>query len=905
MKKSAVLLGNVCLAALLAGQVVMLSGCKEEKKAENAGNTENAAVLVEEDVVEAPKKSNISSYWDEQSDINVATANGTLPLIEAVKAGDVEAITYLLDKGARVSAIDSNKDTAIHAALRSGQSDIFNLLYAKEAVSLRQAKYLSDAIEGNNVELVKNVLDSGINVNITLEINGLYRPDEELDYMDKRVVTALKKAVTENKPEIASFLLEHGAEGVQFFLLQALTEGNVGMVKALIEKVGNLRQLSAKGMDLLSASVLEANPEMISILLQKNVGDVNAALFRMMVNRNVDDDFMKIFDAFLKAGATPTADMLQYTLKKKKKDQFEKLASCLVNPNIALGGDEDNLFLYSLRHKYDDAVKFLLDKDIDIFQRGHDGVSALEFAVKIMDEKPEIYEAIKSKLKDVNSSGYSGETLLMILAQNGQLNEFQNIVNAGGNIWQKDHEGKTVLMYAAEGGNEEIINFLMKKGDNLSVADKYGRQPLMFAARAGQLAAVDNFINKGAITSEADDEGKKAIMYAAEGGHSDVVSRLLDEGESASVFDKNRKTVLMYALESGDLATVDIILNKGVDVLTLDKNGRAPMHYAVKGGNTEAIAKLLARRVDVYACDKNDYQPITLAIQSGNKEIFDILVGRADTVRSVTKDDGKTILLHAMDGGNVDIIRWATTNYSGYYNQVDKEGVNFVMAAVKDARPDIVRDIFARKCDTAVRDNKGKSVLMYAAEGSNPINLISALAQISSPQLIEARDKQGRTAFMYAVGGSYNQNIKQQRLLQRGADVNAKDNSGKSVLMYAVGNDKARVDNQALRELLYHNAQADARDKQGRTPLMYAAANPKASMTIIETLLNSGANVRAKDLKGKTVLMYAAESGDISKFRLLLESGASKEGVTLDGLTVQKIADKVGNCFARAVENLL
>lgn len=899
MKKSALLLGNVCLTALLVGQTMLLSGCKEEKKTEAT-----VAAVSTKNAERKNAQTNKASYWDEKSDINAAGADGLLPLVKAVKANDISGIQYLLDKGARVSAADKEGNTAIHQALQNGNEEIFKLLYNKESVQLRHPKFLKDAITGGNIELVKTVLDSGINVNVTLEINGRYRPDEELDYMDKRVVTALKKAVEENKPAIASLLLDRGAEGVQFFMLQALTKGNVDMVKALAEKIGNLRALSAKGMDLLAASVLEAGPDMISFLIEKNVGDINDALFRMMAYRKIDDDFMKIFDAFIKAGALPKSEMLQFALQKGRTEQFEKLAACLVNPNLPLE-NEDNLFFYALRHKYVSAVNLFLAHGADIFQRDSKGVSALEYAVKMKGEQPEIYEAMKNTLSDINSNGYLGETLLMILAQNGEDKEFFNIVEKGGDIWQKDHVGKTLLMYAAEGGSNEIINFLMKKGDNLSVVDRFGRVPLMYAAKAGKIAVMQNLIDHGASTNAADDEGRNVLMYAASGGHKDAVDILLDEGESAVSFDKNRKTVLMYALESGDMPTIDVILKKGVDVMTQDRNNRSPIHYAVLGENPEAVTALMKKKVNIYATDKYNYQPLTLAVIKGNKEIFDRLGAIANSTSGFTKDNGRTLLSYALEGGNIDILRWIVHSFSALSSQKDTKGKNFLMEVVRDGRPDIVREVLTPDARVIMQDNEGKTLLMYAAEGSNPINLITILSRINVEHFVTAGDKNGRTALMYAVGGKYNQNIKQQRLLQHGANANETDKNNKTVLMYAVGNTSARVDNQALRELLYHGAKVNVADNNGKTPLMYAAANPKAGMTIIESLLSAGADINAKDAQGKTVLMYAAEGGDISKFRLLLENGATRYGTTKDGLSVQNIADKVGVCFARAVAEAL
>ena len=886
MKKSVVILGGIGLAVVVIGGAYF---------ALSSGTS----------------KGSIAAYWDKNLDINQAADDGELPLIKAINAGDIEAVKKLLENGAKPMSANANKISALEAALIKGDADIFYALQEKEQNVLRQPKYLKAAIEGGNVQLVKQILDNGAKANATLEITGRYRPDEELDYTDPRVITPLRKALEENKVDIVKLLLERGAKGDTFFFAKELLKGNMPMVKVMADKIGNLRPLAVKGTDILTAAITEAKPEMIEFLLERNAGDINAALLKFVLSRKNDnpDEYLKIFEIFLKNGAMPTPEMLQIILKKGRTEQFVKLAGCLKNPNMKLEGDDDNLFLYAMRNNHVEAATFLLEHGADIWLLGHDSKSAMELAVEQMKDKADLYKAFKSKLKNVNDAGYLGESLLMLLAKNAQYDEFQKVVNEGGDIWQKDHNGKTVLMYAAEGGNLDIIHYLMKKGDNVEVTDRNGKTPLMYAAEAGKLEAVNDLINKGAVTSDVDDMNKSVIMYAAAGGHADVVNALLDEGESAYAMDKNRKNVLMYAMESGDMKTINALARKGMDPLALDKDSRSVLLYAAKGGSVEAVDMLLKNHADIYVADKYGYLPLTWALKKGNKEIFSKVSGRLDIMSSTTADDGRSLALHAIDGGNIDLIRWAVNSLRDLYNIKDKKGQNFVMLIAKDGRPDMLRDVLRREANTSTSDNDGKSVMMYAAEGENAVNLITLLqnssVNVNREMVISSRDRQERTVLMYAVGGKYNQIIKMQRLLQHGASATAADKQGKTVLMYTVGNSQARVDNQMVRELLYKGAKVDSVDVNDKTVLMYAAENSQLDVSVLETLIDAGAKVNVADKQGKTVLMYAVAGGNISKVRLLLEKGARNLGKTTDGKSVQDFADEIGSCYAEAVRAVL
>ena len=884
MKKSAVLLGGVCVAALIAGGAYMFY------------NNSMGGLSGKE----------IAAYWDKTTDVNQKAQDGSLPLIKAAMAEDVAAVEYFLKKGAKANVADKDGQTALTAAMEKGNYAIFKLLIEAQPTDLKAPKFLDKAVIGNSAEIVKYVLDNGGDANAKLEIIGKYRPDENLTYEHVRLITPLKRAVMKSSDKVIPVLLEHGAEGAEYFLQQELSKAPVAVLKALATKTDNLRRLSAKGSDLLTTAVMEAKPETLEFLLEENAGDVNSALNKLLFYRNSEgNDYDKAAEMFIKAGIVPTADELELLLKKGKTELFKELAACALNANMTLPKNKQSLLRFAVDNNKISEAKYLLENGADMWAEDKDGVSALFAAVKQAESNSELYQEFKKRLKDVNEDGYKGESLLMLLAKAGQFKEFQKVAEEGGDIWQKDRNGKTVLMYAAEGGNVQIINHLIYKGDNFGATDNNGKTALMYAAEAGKTNAYKELVTKGASVKGADKDGKSALMYAAGNGHADIVEDLISQGESPVAFDNNRKTVLMYAVESGDMDTVKAVTSKSVEADAVDKDGMPVLSYAVLGKNLEIVKFIVGQKVDIFAQNKYGYQPFTLAMKEGLGDIALFLAGnRADIFKPFTTDNGRTLSMYAVDGGNPDLMRWVTDNLPDLYNKKDRNGQTFMMLMAEKGRADVVRDVILRRGNISARDGKGKSVLMYAAESEAAINLINIVKEIPEFE-INVKDNLGKTALMYAVGGPYNQTIKQQRLIQHSAKVEDKDNNGKTVLMYAVGNPYARVDAPAVAELLGYDVNVNATDNNGANALMYAAANPNAGTAVIEILLDKKADINAKDTQGKTVLMYAAESGDISKFKLLMQKGAKTDGTTADGKTVADFADKVGPCFAAAVRQLI
>ena len=809
----------------------------------------------------------------------------------------IDAIKYFIEKGAKINIPDKTGLSALDFVLKNGNKEIIQLLTKDQPVKLDSPQYLSEAIDSGQAEMVEFVLKNGGDVNATLEIKGRYRPDEELNYQDARVTTPLKKAITEDKAAIVKVLLNHGAEGAEYFLKQNLTQKSLPTVKNLIQSLPNIREVSIRGNDVLTASTAEGSPELISYLLEKNTGDANTALERTIFFRNKDNNYMPTIDMFLKAGAMPKETSIEHSIKKGEYELFKKLDSCLIDGNIKLSSANQSLMRYALDHKYNDVISYLLTRPIDIWAKEADNKSLLETSIEQINDNPEIYTTFKSKIKDINEAGYEGETLLMLIAKAGIKNEFQKILNSGGDIWARDLSQKTIMMYAATGGNVAILDELLHKGDNVSSRDKENRNALMYAAQAGQNEFLISLIHHGLSIKEKDNDGRTPIMYAAQAGKAETLNLLLDKGASVTESDDNNKTVAMYAAESGDLATFNIIKERGFDALTQDKDNVSLLTYAVKGNNPEIVDIILKKGADTHIADKYGYQPLIYALKNGNKEIAEkVGLHSTDTLRQYTSDNGRNIAMYAIDGGNQDLIRWATEKMNHLHAKKDNNGQSFVMLAAKYARPDILRDVLNKYDVAKARDNNGKSVLMYAAESENAVNLINTIKGVNE-ETVNLRDKQGKTALMYAVGGKYNPIIKQQRLIQHNADINAKDNSGKTVLMYLVGNQEAQVDPQALRELLAQGANINQKDNNGKTALMYAAENPNARISIIEIMLDAGAKLDDTDNNQNTILMYALKSNDISKFRLLLANNTPTSGINPDKLKE--------SCFNNAVKALL
>lgn len=879
MKKVAVIVGGVVVVSVLGGALFLHTNSRG--------------------------KSEASIYMAGSRELNVADAEGKLPLVKAVLAKDTPAVLYMLTQGVDVDKQDKDGNSAVMVAIEGGDSQLLAQLLASSHADLTQPIYLEKAINSGNVDSVRELLQKGADANAILSFKGRRRPDDVLTYEDQRVMTPLKKAVMEHKAEVADVLLANGAEGAEYFLTTELLNLPIDMVKVLAKKVGDLRRVFYKNMDLLTYVAGEGEPQLVEFMLQENAGDVNKALIRVLTHRKVDNNYEATVDLFLKAGANPTPELLELMLKKKRGHVFNQLSACYADPNVTFSDTNETLLMYAIRTGNEDVVTMLLNKGVDIWADKKDGISPLSVVIKLRKEYPQFIKLFEDRIKGVDETGYSGETLLMLYAKVGDWEDFQRILNKGGDIWQKDNEGKTLLMYTSEGGNTKILTYLLGKGDNVNARDKNGRTPLMYAAAVGQTKFVKSLIDYGADFSASDNEGKNVLMYAAENGHEDIVNMLINSGESAASEDKFSRSVLMYAVKGSNLGAVETLLLKGVDVNHIDADSVPVMSYAVKAQNPKIVKLLKDKGANIYAMDKDGYFPAIWALRNGNQEIFELTFPSRMEVAEKS-NDGKSLMVHAVDGGNIELMRWILEKKRYLLSVRDQDGRSALMLLSRAGRPEMVRMVSSTSyANMEEKDNDGRDALMYAAQSEAGVNLITLLQKRGNKSEVNVADNHGRTVLMYAVGYKNNQPVKIHMLLTRGADAMAKDKDGKSVLMYAVGNAENSVSANAVKELLTRIKDVNTQDKDGKTALMYAAGNPNADANVVIELLNVGADINALDSQGKSVLMYAVESGDISKVRILLSAGAKSDVLTKDGKSLKDFINPQLLCFRSAVETLL
>ena len=407
-------------------------------------------------------------------------------LFDAVKKADVEKAKLLIADGADIDA-------------KWGDTSIIEKEETKKE-EIASATPLYYAVDANNMDLVKLLVETGADVNA-----GLWPP--------------LCQAVDKNNTAIAEYLIDHGAN-VNYPkdwgpLHEApYVSNNIEMVKLLVAKGADI---NAGHWPALHVSIWGGRKDIFDLLIQRGA-DVNAKD---------------------KRGQTPLYWAVDH-------DDFDSLKSLIVHGakvDTKFWGGETALMSEASKGRTE-AVKLLLEAGANINVKNDRGQTALHRMLDIRNfnfwkYKPskDAVELLLAKGADVNLKDKNGRTQLHLAAEWAYADIVKLLLDKGARVNEKDDEsGFTALHHAARFGNKNTAELLIAKGADINVKDKQGQTPLQVAVNHDYKVA-ELLINKGADSTIETESGRTLLQLAQQRKKMEsTVPDLIFDGDPNSVF---------------------------------------------------------------------------------------------------------------------------------------------------------------------------------------------------------------------------------------------------------------------------------------------------------------------------------------------------------------------------------
>ncbi|CAG5136562.1 unnamed protein product [Candidula unifasciata] len=300
---------------------------------------------------------------------------------------------------------------------------------------------------------------------------------------------------------------------------------------------------------------------------------------------------------------------------------------------------------------------------------------------------------------------------------------------------------------------------------------------------------------------------------------------------------------MISASHSGYIDIIGILLDAGVNVNCVSTAKKTPLMVAE---NVEVINFLVHKGADVCMnSTKHDwmYSPLSYVLSKNNYH-YDY----TETVKIV-----EALLKH---GAPV--------------NEDSPSGSPLMNAILSEANLNIVKLLLDHGADLSVRDSKGNTVLLIAAENESTENINYLLQHREVREIINVRNHQGLTALMISTRKFNHPAVK--ALIDHGADVNIKDVAGNTALLLAVYWHRQSLE--TLTTLIDADSDVNCQNGSGHSPLMLTALASWTDALIL--LVDSGAEVNAVSGKNETALSLTLKKFNPrpSCVKYLLDHGA-------------------------------
>jgi len=391
--------------------------------------------------------------------------------------------------------------------------------------------------------------------------------------------------------------------------------------------------------------------------------------------------------------------------------------------------------MFTIAHRFPATIFLLLGLNFILTAQTADqdrtakqkAVDASLYTACIDGDMPGVQRALRDGA-DVNAYNSNGRTPLIAAALSLHYPVIDVLLKAGARAEMQNDAGETAARLlglaktppdVGESEGTALMRFMAEKkayekklNDAAAPGTELARQ-LVSAVAKGDIPTAKQLIAKGAYVDFKDARSSlvpTVLIVATEKGFADVVEELINKGVRIDRADAQGRTALYYAVGKQNIELVRLLAGKGNADTGREVGGQTIMQFARSKPNQEITSAL-----------------ITAEFMAGAREIkfdldFDPEIISAGILYP-KRSEKDTKLLEAVAGGR------RPGQGEAEYGQV-------------------LSGLLASGSSPDTRDDRGRTLLMIAAETQNSMALMTLL---KSKAAIDEQDVKGMTALMHAV----------------------------------------------------------------------------------------------------------------------------------------------------------
>lgn len=357
------------------------------------------------------------------------------------------------------------------------------------------SRLLEQALELQNAQIVKSVLDRGVSANE--RVNGSYiRWGSFVMYTFPLHVAAIAGNIA-----VLSILLKYGARldmldtDGNTALMLACAGNHINVVKALVEAGADLNLTDSNQRSALVISAALNNTDVISLIADRGGQISERMLLRACEITSVNAEALELLLQTLpeKGLHVDWYRLLNVASSFRKPNIVDVLLRHMPNSLKLPGVKAQDVLTSALCNKHHGekiTLRLLAENFVDINGRNSGGDYPLHIAVQYCS-LPFCSSLISSFSADINSKDALKRTPLMLSlyccrehkgicgsADETALSIMKYLIEHGADISAQDAEGHSNLHYAVMQDNTEAVKILIKAGSNISVCDSNGMNAL-------------------------------------------------------------------------------------------------------------------------------------------------------------------------------------------------------------------------------------------------------------------------------------------------------------------------------------------------------------------------------------------------------------------------------------------
>jgi ankyrin repeat protein len=612
-------------------------------------------------------------------DINATERERWTALHFAIKHGRLEAIRFLLSRGADIYKNRYSYD-ALCTAIAEDQVGALRLLIEHDAnvliKSYRTTLHL--AAEHNSIACLWFLVELGIDVEAT-DITGIsalhlaakgghleairFLLDHKADINaeDNNGMSALLLAIEKGHKEAVICLLEYKANIPIQALHIAAAGGHIDIVRLLLDNQADVHAKSeSDGTTALHWAFREGHGDIIGCLLEHGA-DPHAkdnrgitplhwiaacsepAILDNGVEQGIVDIHIKTYDGYT---------MLHMATVIDNRAMIQCLVNHSVDANATTIHDLSALHLAAASGNID-VIDLLLTAGANI-QHEANIMLTTNFLYRLNHHRP--YYLLNELLSRPTADLYiscNHQTALCWAARGNQPKAITRLLEQGINIHTRDNSGPSALHWAAKGGYLEVTEILLERGADINVTDEYGATPLHWAVEGGHSEAIRLLLRHGADIHAKDNKGCTPLHKFEQHHNLELIQLLISANANIHVCDNHKRGVLHRAAKKGHVGAIRLLLSLGSNIDAKDENGNTPLHKAARNEQLNALGFLLDSGADIHAKDNDGSAALHKAAEKSHSGALYLLLDYGADIYTVNAA-GQTA---------IDLIK-AQTDYS-------------------------------------------------------------------------------------------------------------------------------------------------------------------------------------------------------------------------------------------------